>query len=142
MAATGIVVQTEVLSHSPRSNTTRFEAHVIVKGSWAYPFHAELSRERLAHSVISLFKEELEVGDPLFDDNVWVETADRSGTGQLLQSQGAQSALLQLVGMPSGKVTIGPGELRSVQDVGSQEPSLDSQILATCALARHLQPRT
>ncbi|MEM6990886.1 MAG: hypothetical protein AAF721_10325 [Myxococcota bacterium] len=141
MRPTGMVVLGAV--HRRQLQTTSgalHYAHVTATGRWAYPFHAEISREKLKHLVISLFKEELEVGDALFDDEVWIDTADPTGTAKLLRKEGAQSAVLRLVGFPAGKVEIAPGELRTIQKLDEPDQGYDAQILATCALARHLQP--
>lgn len=54
----------------------------------------------LHHRAIKLFVDEVEVGDPIFDDRVYVRASDREGTAAVLASEGVQSAILTfLVGM-------------------------------------------
>jgi hypothetical protein len=48
-----------------------------------------------------LFAREVQVGDPLFDDTVWVATGDTDATARLLASEGVQSAVLEAVTMPA-----------------------------------------
>jgi hypothetical protein len=46
-----------------------------------------------------LFAREVRVGDPLFDDAVWVSTRNHEATARLLASEGVQSAVLEAVAM-------------------------------------------
>ena len=46
-----------------------------------------------------LFTREVQVGDPLFDDAVWISTNDHEATARLLACEGVQSAVLDAVTM-------------------------------------------
>ncbi|HEY8379418.1 MAG TPA: hypothetical protein VIK91_23160 [Nannocystis sp.] len=59
---------------------------------------ATFTRENFLHKLVKLFHKEIEVGDPIFDDLVFIRTDERAQTLALLQNTGVQSALLTLVG--------------------------------------------
>lgn len=61
-------------------------------------FSLQCLREGLHHKVIKLFSAEFQVGDPIFDDAIYLRTDDPGKAGALLANQGVQSALLALLG--------------------------------------------
>jgi hypothetical protein len=70
---------------------------VIARGSVALPA-VSFGPEHLGW-LRRLFAREVQVGDPLFDDAVWVATSDHEATARLLASEGVQSAVLEAVAM-------------------------------------------
>jgi hypothetical protein len=67
------------------------------------------SSEHLGHKLIKLFSDELQAGDPIFDDRIYVDTEQRDATAALLASETIQSALLQLVAHDFTVTTDGHG---------------------------------
>ncbi len=67
---------------------------------------AVFQRETLEHKLIKLFAREIQVGDPLFDDHIYIRTKDREELSGLLASEGFQSVVMELVtGMDRLKIT-------------------------------------
>ncbi len=54
-------------------------------------------REDLAHKVTKLFRRELQVGDPLFDDHVFVDAMVTPRLESLMATAGFQSAVMDLL---------------------------------------------
>ena len=48
-----------------------------------------------------LFAKEIQIGDPLFDDAVWISADDHGDAARLLSVEGVQSAVLDAVMMPA-----------------------------------------
>ena len=68
-------------------------------------FSLSFSREAGLSRLTNWLRSEIQVGDPLFDDNVTIraQKSGREGVKRLLQSEGLQSAVLALVsGMDGG----------------------------------------
>jgi hypothetical protein len=119
----------------PHSATNRLE--IRATATTPVPVRALFTLETLGLRLITLLTRELKAGDPLFDDRVYVSTEDRTGTALLLQNEGAQAAILELV-TSGGSVKVEPGRVeyklaaRTPQD--PTEPKL-----ATMCLLRHLR---
>ena len=60
-------------------------------------FKIRFAPEAWHHTVSKLFVDEVQVGDPLFDDAVFVRTSNESLAREMLASEGVQSALLMLL---------------------------------------------
>lgn len=60
-------------------------------------FRASFARESTLDRMIKVFRRELQVGDPMFDDFIYISTRDRAQVTSLLDSTGAQSTLMDLV---------------------------------------------
>ena len=108
--------------------------------SGTFPHHVDVAAtfipERAGHKMVKLFKDELQAGDPLFDDAIYIKDVDREGTRKLIANRDAQQAILDLVGN-SGTLTLAPGSLRyHWSGRGGDVPR--QQTLAVHALARHL----
>ena len=77
--------------------------------TWTLPhptgIRASFSREGLKHSVLKLFKSEMQVGDPTFDKLVYISTETRDQTARLVAAESVQVAILAFVGT-GGDVTI------------------------------------
>jgi len=67
------------------------------------------AREGWQHRLVKLFRSELQVGDPLFDDLIHVGSAPSAALADLLASEGLQSAILA-VGV-SGTFTLQDNQL-------------------------------
>jgi hypothetical protein len=72
-----------------------FEITAHAPGDFAVT--ATFTRENFLDKLVKLFRREIQVGDPLFDDFVYIRTQDRVQTAALLQHSGAQSTLMALV---------------------------------------------
>jgi hypothetical protein len=58
----------------------------------------KFTREKLGHKLVKIFKREIQVGDPLFDDMVYVsETADERNLAEYLANEGVQSAIMEFL---------------------------------------------
>lgn len=53
-------------------------------------------RERWYHALVGLLRSELQVGDPLFDDHIYVAEGSSAAVSQLLAIEGIQSAILSV----------------------------------------------
>jgi hypothetical protein len=59
---------------------------------------ATFSRETFGNKIVKLFKREIQVGDPLFDDMVYVsETKNERAVAELLRPDGMQSAIMEFL---------------------------------------------
>lgn len=120
------------------------EHHRLYGTVWAtmpVPLHVAFFHEHLGHKLIKLFANEVQVGDPLFDDRIWVRTDDREGAARLLRNVGAQAAILELVTM-GGAVEIRPKEIEFRLASRQPIPPGPPRVAAVCLL-RHvcdLQP--
>lgn len=101
---------------------------------------AVFSREGLLDKLRKLLRRELQVGDPLFDDFVFIKTEDRQETEALLHRSGAQSTLMELVSR-FDRVALNNGVVelhkQSMQEI---EFGIDGA-LAVCALLVHIERR-
>ena len=82
---------------------------------WKLPsesgFDADFCREDLSHKLSKLFKQELQVGIPEFDNAVFITTSNLDLTAQFLKSQPIRDIVLQAIG-DNGNIRI-QGELVS-----------------------------
>ena len=101
---------------------------------------ADFSREGMLDKLRKLVRREIQVGDPLFDDFVFIKTGDRHETEALLHHSGAQSTLMELVSR-FDRVTLDHGvvELKK-QSINPIEFGIDGA-LAVCALLVHIERR-
>jgi hypothetical protein len=83
-----------------------FEAQVRVPGIPA-DFQLNCRREGWAHQASKLFVHELQLGDPVFDANIFIRTSDPSRAGLLLANEGLQSAVLGLLASVQPSVVAG-----------------------------------
>lgn len=97
---------------------------------------ASFTREQALHKLLKLFRREVEVGDALFDDFVYVRTRDRPNTAVLLRDTGVQAALIDLVGRVDA-VHLRRGALQ-VRHAATEAVYAADTMLATCALLVHL----
>lgn len=105
------------------------------------------SPELLQHKLIKLFVHELEVGDPIFDDQIYLRTNTKARAADLLANEGVQTALLALLsGVRPGQVfpnhvTLEQGQLtaRSIPLEGIGEDKVFDLRKHFAALALHLQ---
>ena len=98
------------------------------------PMPRRCTRQRMRHRVLKLFVHELEVGDPLFDDRVFISTETPEETQRVMDEEGVQSAILALVaGMEdaSDHLTLAGGELTWCL---SSRSALDARAWASCQL--------
>jgi hypothetical protein len=98
---------------------------------------AIFTRERIYHKLIKMVRRELEVGDRLFDDFVYIDTRDRTRAHSLLKHAGAQTALMHLVGH-CDSVELRRGALQ-VRHASSEAIYAADVMLATCAFLVHLE---
>ncbi len=95
-----------------------------------------LGRETVGGKLLKLFKREIQVGDPLFDDAILVRCrGDEQAARDLLADDNVQSAIMELVG-PRGRVTI-EGNRIDVFTVHEDYSALEScLVLSACLLTR------
>jgi len=82
----------------------RFTAGIHVPGL-PEGFTLRIAPERLAHSLVKMVMTEVEVGDPLFDDAIFIRTSDPDAARRYLAPEGVQSALLALLSGVRPEVT-------------------------------------
>jgi hypothetical protein len=123
----------------------RISAELFVPGM-PEGFKLSAGPERLHHALIKLFSTEVEVGDPIFDDRVFLRTNDPERASLILRNEGVQSAVLALLSdlrqddMLFNHVTLEGTSLRvSVSPMrGLADDVLQSLTLEIAALAVHL----
>ena len=150
----GIEVTTE-----RRQNQDDAAYLVEARATWRTTGRVQFTRQGRGSRFLKLFIDELEVGDPKFDDAVWVQPLakhddvgdvlfddpplasprERMATKGLLASKGVQSAIVTIVGLPYGYARIEPGVVRSAIKASASQEDRDAQILAVCAIVRLLQ---
>lgn len=125
--------------HRGHSHTVH---HLAVEGRAPGQFSvtADFSREGFLTRLRKLFQRELEVGDPLFDDFVFINTADRAETEALLRRTGAQSTLMDLVGR-FDRVTFTDGTFMMARASSAPIDFGAEDALAVCALMVHIERR-
>jgi MinD superfamily P-loop ATPase len=64
----------------------------------ATPLGAVFSRESFGKKLVKLFKSELQVGDPAFDDVVYVIAKDKETASRFLADPSARAEVARLVG--------------------------------------------
>ena len=65
----------------------------------AFRFKVAFKREHVGHALIKRFSRELQVGDELFDDAVYIDTEMPAALWEFVGRTEVQSALMYLVGM-------------------------------------------
>ena len=107
--------------------------------TWTLPFDTELdatfTAERFEHKVVKLFREELQVGDELFDGRVYIKTGTREPLAELLSVEPVQSAILFFVA--SGGAVGMRGE-RLVITGGPTEQPTDLELYEEASLLAHI----
>lgn len=98
---------------------------------------AGFTRERAYHKLVKLVRREIEVGDRLFDDFVYIDTRERARALALLRRTGVQAALMDLVGR-FDMVELRRGALR-IRHAGKEAVFAAEAMLAACALLVHLE---
>lgn len=94
------------------------------------------TREHALHRLIKLFRHEVEVGDRLFDDFVYVKTRERPQALSLLRSSGVQSTLIDLVGRYDS-IDLARGAVQ-IRHAATEQVLAADAMLAACALLVHL----
>ena len=104
------------------------EAYTVTH-TWTLPgktgVRASFGKESLKHTFIKLFKSEIQVGDPSFDDAVYISTATEAATKRLLASGQFQNGVL--------------GFVATGGDVAVQD---DTVTLRTRSADEHVEPDT
>lgn len=95
------------------------------------------TRERWSHKLLKLIKQELQVGDRLFDDLVYIDTREKPRVLALLHQPGTQAALIDLVAR-FDLIELRRGELR-IRHASSEPIDLNDGIVSACALLVHLE---
>lgn len=81
-----------------------------------FAFTATFTRENFLDRLSKLFRKELEVGDPLFDDFVFIRTEDRAPTAALLQSSGVSERPRRRVADPDARRVDAPRDDGTTQE--------------------------
>jgi hypothetical protein len=99
-------------------------------------FALAFSRETFGEKLLKLFTREIQVGDPLFDDHVFIRAkGDERAARTFLDDEGVQSAIMELVGV-EGHVTIEDGSI-GVFTIQEEYSALERcQLAVACLLVR------
>lgn len=101
-------------------------------------FRASFARESTLDRMIKVFRRELQVGDPMFDDFIYISTRDRAQVTSLLDSTGAQSTLMDLVSRFNS--VFFDGGAFEVRERGTDPISPDAPaMLSVAAMLVHLE---
>lgn len=101
-------------------------------------FRASFARESTLDRMIKVFRRELQVGDPMFDDFIYISTRDRAQVTSLLDSTGAQSTLMDLVSRFNS--VFFDGGAFEVRERGTEPISPDATaMLSVAAMLVHLE---
>lgn len=101
------------------------------------PVRASFTREGAWEKLKKLFIREVQIGDPMFDEFIYVGTDDREATHAFLQHSGVQAVLMDLV---SGhkRVTFQYGAI-TVHEEGPEEVDPSGALLPICAMLVHAE---
>jgi len=138
LAERGIEMASRSWSEVHGSGNTRHTvmlAEVVGRVSQPLSYAVTFSRETLTHRITKLFRSELQAGDPLFDDAIWVETRDEAAVSELLPIEAFQTAVMELVG-ECAPVVIENGTLRVTTSASSTLNELP--LLAPAAIILHV----
>lgn len=101
-------------------------------------FRASFARESTLDRMIKVFRRDLKVGDPLFDDFIYISTRDRAQVTAMLDSTGAQSTLMDLVSRFNS--VFFDGGAFEVRERGTEPISPDAPaMLSVAAMLVHLE---
>jgi hypothetical protein len=100
LAALGVTVTRHVVTVE---NTEITE--VVVKLPKSTGVEASFSQEGLADKLVKIFKKEIQIGDPLFDEHVLIKTDTTEATKRLLQSTDLR-AIVERVIVNGGAIEI------------------------------------
>jgi len=59
---------------------------------------ASFGKEAVLKKIVKIFSKELQVGDPAFDDKVYISTSDPEKTGHFLQNEDVRNLIAEFVG--------------------------------------------
>jgi len=95
LAHRGIRVQQLGLRTRMQTENRTLSTYTLVRGAVDrdLALQARFGREDFISRIGRLFRPELKVGDPLFDDNVFIRTDDPEALGRLLRSERLQSLI-------------------------------------------------
>lgn len=101
------------------------------------PVRASFTREGAWERLKKLLIKEVQIGDPMFDEFIYVGTDDRKETHAFLQHSGVQSVLMDLV---SGykRVSFEYGAI-TVHEEGTEEVDVNGALLTVCAMLVHAE---
>lgn len=140
--ARGWILDTEVKAAGEDGNRS-FEFHMItIRGhaSETTSIDAFFRKTLAGDGVMGFFLREVQVGDKLFDDAVFVVTKKRELTKNFLQSSSIQAAILEIIATAekqNNSVTIRGGEV--ITKVFSRRfETVSLAELQTCILLHHL----
>lgn len=144
LAARGLCLTSRRWSQTVSTGKTTVTYHYVeLTGRLPQPsgLALRLTRERVFHKVLKLFSRELQVGDPLFDDVVYVGGKARPGDEALLCIPGFQDVILEIVS-ENGWVEIGDSTIKATRMLPTSDaddtPLRRAALVATHLLARHL----
>ncbi|MCY0994675.1 hypothetical protein OV203_46550 [Nannocystis sp. ILAH1] len=101
-------------------------------------FRASFARESTLDRQIKVFRKDLKVGDPMFDDFIYISTRDRAQVTALLDSTGAQTTLMDLVSRFNS--VFFDGGAFEVRERGTEPISPDAPaMLSVAAMLVHLE---
>lgn len=86
------------------TSSTHKSTQLTLKLPQDAPIQATFSTEGLQHKVVKIFKREVQVGDPSFDDAVYIQTETPEKTAHMLQSPDVRTLIKGL--LIHGPVTI------------------------------------
>jgi len=125
---------------SQRSTYTIYHLAITGQAPSGFCVTADFSREGMLTKLRKLFQREVQVGDPLFDDFVYINTRDREDTEALLRRSGAQSTLMDLL-CRFDRVTFVNGTFELYKKDTGPIGFGDEGALAVCALLAHIEHR-
>lgn len=97
----GLLLQCRAWSESRGTGTSRRTVYCLeLNGSTPQKsagLDIKFSREHIGHKIIKLFAKEIQVGDPLFDDNIYIATPTERAAKSFVSTSGIQSAVMEMV---------------------------------------------
>lgn len=115
------------------SSSTQKSTQLTLKLPHEAPINATFSAEGIGHKVVKIFKREVQVGDPSFDDAVYIQTDTPEKTAHMLQSPDIRALIKAL--LAHGPVTIG-GSTVTLTVPGHVEGEDESAVRLINALLR------
>ncbi|MDX9720551.1 MAG: hypothetical protein RBU37_07380 [Myxococcota bacterium] len=134
--ATGGLYEETRESYRDDSNRNMLKVNLAWHRRLKTPIMAQFCHERFWHKLGKLFRAEIQTGDPLFDQTVFISTNTETETRSLLRNDGVQSALMVLCYRAT--VIIGLHHV-VMQWLGYESDYEEASSLAGTALALHVE---
>lgn len=125
LVSRGFSISAERFTTRPNDDSGTLQHHLVMTGLLGRNFgvKATFRREGLGTRITKLFRKEIQVGDPFFDQLVYIDGKSEPQLARLVESPEIQSVILEFFSVPATVTLDGPF-LRAEQIEESAPPEL------------------